>query len=254
MIRVLYRWQLHPGTEASFERAWAAMTRAIRSTQPGAMGSTLLRDPVNPSRYSALARWRSRDDWQALQVAPSPAKEAGAAMKAAIAASEPPEFFEEREDLITGGPLMLAPIGVVRSSRVQPQDDGWDAESATIELSPGLPEDALLGLDAFSHVEVLYIFHHVNPLSVERGARHPRDNPAWPRVGIFAQRGRARPNCIGATVCRVLGVAGRALQVAGLDAVDGSPVLDLKPWMLEFAPRGPVHQPAWVSELMRRYW
>lgn len=254
MIRVLYRWRLHPGSEGGFELAWAAMTRAIRATQPGAMGSTLLRDPADPTRLGGMARWRDRAAWDAFQTAPSPAPEAAAAMRAAIAESAPPEFFEEREDLISGGPIPIAPIGVVRSSREVAADDGWDGEAAAIELDPALPDEALAGLDAFSHVEVLYLFHLVNPLAVERGARHPRENPAWPRVGIFAQRGRSRPNRIGSTVCRVLRIEGRALHVAGLDAVDGSPVLDLKPWMNEFAPRGPVRQPPWVSELMRDYW
>lgn len=254
MIRVLYRWRLHPGSEGAFERAWSAMTLAIRSTQPGAMGSTLLRDPQDPTLLSGMARWRSRADWDAFQAAPSPAPEAAAAMRAAIAESRPAELFEEREDLITGGPIPIAPIGVVRSSRAVAADDGWDQESAAIELDAALPAEALSGLESFSHVEVIYVFHLVHPLSVERGARHPRENTAWPRLGIFAQRARSRPNRIGSTVCRVLGVEGRTLRVAGLDAVDGSPVLDLKPWMAEFAPRGEVHQPPWVGELMRDYW
>jgi tRNA (Thr-GGU) A37 N-methylase len=89
---------------------------------------------------------------------------------------------------------------------------------------------------------------------VVTGARYPRENPAWPLTGIFAQRGRNRPNLLGSTVCRVVRVAGTTLHVAGLDAIDGTPVLDLKPVMQEFLPRGVVHQPAWSHELMRDYW
>jgi tRNA (Thr-GGU) A37 N-methylase len=73
-------------------------------------------------------------------------------------------------------------------------------------------------------------------------------------VGIFAQRGKNRPNRLGATIVRVLGVEGLSERVAGLDAIDGTPVLDLKPYMEEFGPRGPVRQPAWASDLMRSYW
>jgi tRNA (Thr-GGU) A37 N-methylase len=73
-------------------------------------------------------------------------------------------------------------------------------------------------------------------------------------VGIFAQRAKNRPNQIGLTVCRVLEVGGRVLRVAGLDAVDGTPVLDVKPWVRELGPRGEVHQPAWMTALMERYW
>jgi tRNA (Thr-GGU) A37 N-methylase len=63
-----------------------------------------------------------------------------------------------------------------------------------------------------------------------------------------------RPNRLGATVVRILGRSGRVLQVGGLDAIDGTPVLDIKPVMKEFLPREPVTQAAWSSQLMRSYW
>jgi len=151
--------------------------------------------------------------------------------------------------------ITMTPIGVVRSTRDAPSDDGWDAERARIELDPArFTPEALAGLDAFSHVEVLYVFDRVEAAKIETGARHPRNNPAWPKVGIFAQRGKNRPNRIGTTICRIERVDGLTLHVAGLDAIDGTPVLDLKPWVREFAPRGEVHQPAWITELMAGYW
>ena len=73
-------------------------------------------------------------------------------------------------------------------------------------------------------------------------------------MGIFAQRAKDRPNRLGLSVCRLLGVDGVRIDVAGLDAVDGTPVLDVKPWMAEFGPRGPVRQPTWSRELMAGYW
>jgi tRNA-Thr(GGU) m(6)t(6)A37 methyltransferase TsaA len=148
----------------------------------------------------------------------------------------------------------LVAIGVVESSRTEPVDDGWDAEASAIRILPPLGEDALRGLEAFSHVEVVYVFDRVDPGSVQTGARSPRDNPAWPAVGILAQRGKDRPNRIGVTVCALLGIDGTRLRVRGLDAIDGTPVLDVKPWMREFGPRGDVRQPPWTSELMARYW
>jgi tRNA-Thr(GGU) m(6)t(6)A37 methyltransferase TsaA len=152
-------------------------------------------------------------------------------------------------------PLMLLPIGTVRSSRLLPEDDLWDAVTSFVELDAArFSPDALAGLDTFSHVEVLFVMDRVEDAKIESGARHPRNNAAWPRVGIFAQRGKNRPNRIGATLCRVLRVEGLCLHVQGLDAIDGSPVLDLKPWVREFGPRGEVHQPAWIGELMERYW
>jgi tRNA-Thr(GGU) m(6)t(6)A37 methyltransferase TsaA len=151
--------------------------------------------------------------------------------------------------------FLLTPIGWVRSTRAAPTDDSWDAETSRIELDAArFGPEALAGLDAFSHVEVLFRFHAADPAREEHGARHPRGNPAWPRVGIFAQRGKDRPNRLGLTICRVLGVEGTTLRVAGLDAIDGTPVLDLKPWMQGFAPRGELREPPWADELMRGYW
>jgi tRNA-Thr(GGU) m(6)t(6)A37 methyltransferase TsaA len=145
-------------------------------------------------------------------------------------------------------------IGWVVGGRAQPVDDDWDRETATIRLDGSFAPEALAGLGEFSHVEVVYVFDRVDPAAVERGARNPRGNTDWPRVGIFAQRAKDRPNRIGVSVCRLLDVNGLELRVQGLDAVDGTPVLDIKPVMEEFLPRGEVSQPAWSSELMKGYW
>lgn len=149
----------------------------------------------------------------------------------------------------------MRPVGMVRSTRAAPTDDGWDAETARIELdAERFGPEALLGLDAFSHVEVLFVFDRVDEAGVQTGARHPRGNTAWPSVGIFAQRGKNRPNRIGVTICRLLGVEGTVLHLAGLDAIEGTPVLDIKPWIAGFGPRGAVREPDWAAELMRDYW
>ncbi|HEY6759652.1 MAG TPA: SAM-dependent methyltransferase [Baekduia sp.] len=149
----------------------------------------------------------------------------------------------------------LVPIGHVAGGRDEVRDDDWGRERAQIVLDASrFDAEALAGLDAFSHLEVVYLFDRVDPARVERAARHPRGNEAWPRVGIFAQRAKDRPNRLGVSRCRLLGVEGLRVAVAGLDAVDGTPVLDIKPYMNEFAPQGPVHQPAWSSELMAGYW
>jgi len=149
--------------------------------------------------------------------------------------------------------IPMVPVGFVRAGRAAAQDDGWDAVEASIELDARFGPEALAGLDAFSHVEVLFYFHAAMK-AVETGARHPRGNTDWPRVGIFAQRGKDRPNRIGATICRVLSVDGLTLRVRGLDAIDGTPVLDLKPVMTGFLPRGEVREPGWAWALMRSYW
>lgn len=150
--------------------------------------------------------------------------------------------------------IELEPIGYVQAARRNLEDDNWGDARATIELVDRLLEDALDGIEEFSHAEIIFYFDQVNPEQIVHGARHPRNNPAWPRVGIFAQRAKNRPNRLGLTIVRILGRTGRRLQVADLDAVDGTPVLDIKPVMLEFLPQTPVHQPDWSRELMRDYW
>lgn len=149
----------------------------------------------------------------------------------------------------------IQPIGYVSCARTTPIDDNWDAFPATISLDAatfGL--EALQGLESFSHVEVLYLFDQVGEEEITTNARHPRGRTDWPKVGIFAQRGKGRPNRIGATVCRVVRVDGTRLEVVGLDAIDGTPVLDIKPVMSGFLPRGPFHEPNWAAEIMRAYW
>jgi tRNA (Thr-GGU) A37 N-methylase len=149
----------------------------------------------------------------------------------------------------------LHPIGHVRGGRAEPVDDGWDAVAAEIVLEPSqLGPEAALGLDAFSHILVVFVFDRLDPAAVERNARHPRGRQDWPRVGILGQRGSPRPNRLGVTTCRLLGVAGMVLRVQGLDAIAGTPVLDIKPHMTGFDPRGPVREPDWARAIMQGYW
>jgi tRNA (adenine37-N6)-methyltransferase len=149
----------------------------------------------------------------------------------------------------------MEPIGHVRGGRRIVEDDGWGPIVSTVEFDPEqIEQDGLTGLEGFSHVEVVYVFDQVDPLSVCRGKRHPRGRADWPEVGILAQRAKDRPNRIGLTTCTLRSIGHLAIEVAGLDAVEGSPVLDVKPYMSGFAPRGPVHEPRWSQQLMEGYW
>lgn len=148
----------------------------------------------------------------------------------------------------------VTPIATIRSPRKDLTDDFWGKVDAEIVLDDALGEEAFFGLADFSHVEVLFLMNQVDPTKVETGARHPRERADWPLVGILAQRGKARPNRIGLTRATIVKLDGRALTVRGLDAIDGTPVLDVKPWMDEFAPIGATRQPAWATELMRDYY
>jgi tRNA-Thr(GGU) m(6)t(6)A37 methyltransferase TsaA len=145
-------------------------------------------------------------------------------------------------------------IGFVEAVRPHAEDDFWGGEEACITLTSEFAPDALQGISDFSHIEVLFLFHEVDSSKIVKGARHPRNNSQWPAVGIFAQRGKNRPNRIGSTICRVVRVGGVKLFVAELDAINGSPVLDIKPVMQEFLPREKIRQPFWSHELMRNYW
>ena len=152
------------------------------------------------------------------------------------------------------GAWTVKAIGTVRSVRAGATDDDWGEVIATITLEPPYDERSLAGLADFSHVEVVYVFDRVDPAAVCEDARRPRGNPDWPEVGIFAQRAKDRPNRLGLCTCELVAVEGASMVVRGLDAIDGTPVLDVKPYFQEFAPRGAMRQPAWSHELMRNYW
>lgn len=150
--------------------------------------------------------------------------------------------------------IRLDAIGQVRAARTAPEDDWWGGTNAFIDLLAPYDETSIAGIERFSHLEIIYLFHQVNEARIQRGARHPRNNPDWPEIGIFAQRGKNRPNRLGASIVRLLGVRGATLEVAELDAIDGTPVLDIKPVMRDFLPREAVSEPPWCAELMRDYW
>ncbi len=151
--------------------------------------------------------------------------------------------------------FILEPVGHVRGGRVEAIDDDWGHSRARIELDAArFGPEALFGLADFSHAEIVFVFDQITEDQITTGARRPRGREDWPLVGIFAQRGRNRPNRLGVSVCKVIAVDGLTLEVEGLDAIDGTPVLDIKPVMAEFQPRGDIRQPAWSTELMEGYW
>jgi len=149
----------------------------------------------------------------------------------------------------------ITPVGRVEAGRSEAIDDDWGASRARIRLDPArFGPEALSGLDAFSHAEILFLFDRVDEAAIETGARHPRGRADWPRVGIFAQRGKDRPNRLGISVCRIVAVNGLTLEVEGLDAIDSTPVIDIKPVLSGFLPRGEVREPDWAKEIMKDYW
>jgi len=149
----------------------------------------------------------------------------------------------------------VRPIGHVISARSARIDDDWGNVESVIRLDEDrFTPDSVAGLEEFSHVEVIFLFDQFDEGLVNLGARHPRGNEAWPKVGIFAQRASSRPNRLGVTTCELIGVDGLDVRVRGLDAIDATPVLDIKPYLREFEPRGDLRQPSWSSDLMAGYW
>ena len=149
-------------------------------------------------------------------------------------------------------PIEMAPIGIVRSTVTERRDTDWGEVESSIELLPELAP-GLDGIEQFSHALVVTYLHHASFDAAVHLRRRPRGLAEMPLVGIFAQRAKDRPNPIGITAVRVLGLVDGSLRVRGLDAIDGTPVLDVKPYVPEFDVRGTAQVPPWMRELMRNY-
>ena len=145
-------------------------------------------------------------------------------------------------------------LGRVVGGRTRPTDDYWGGTHAVIRLDADLfPPEATRGLEDFSHLEVVFRFHLTDPTDLNLGARRPRDNPAYPEVGCLGHRNMRRLNWLGISRCRLLKVNGLDLHVEDLDAVDGTPVIDVKPWFAEFGPRGETRQAQWTTDMLGDY-
>jgi tRNA-Thr(GGU) m(6)t(6)A37 methyltransferase TsaA len=149
--------------------------------------------------------------------------------------------------------LEMEPVATVKNDRTGLSDDFWGSVVSEIELLPGIPAAAFDGIETFSHLEIIFYFN-LSDRSKAVFKGHPRGNKDWPEVGIFAQRKKDRPNAIGLTTVELIKHEGNKIWVKYLDAVGGTPVLDIKPVMKEFLPPNEIIQPAWSKELMKQYW
>ncbi|MFC4637798.1 tRNA (N6-threonylcarbamoyladenosine(37)-N6)-methyltransferase TrmO [Deinococcus hohokamensis] len=147
--------------------------------------------------------------------------------------------------------LSLNVLGTVRSPIQEGVDSDWGQVESTVELKPDF-QDALQGLEAFSHVLIVFYMHE-STFSTTDLIRHPQGRTDLPKVGIFAQRAKHRPNPIGITAVELLGIEGSSLWVRGLDAIDGTPVLDVKPYFPWFDRKDHAQMPEWCEEIMRKY-
>jgi len=149
--------------------------------------------------------------------------------------------------------ILIKPVATVINSRETPTDDFWGEIISEIELCDHIPDEAFEGISAFSHLEIIYYFDKVKPSDIVFSGR-PRGNPGYPVTGIFAQRKKDRPNTLGLCTVELLEHKGRKLKVKYLDAIHGTPVLDIKPVFKEYKVERNIRQPGWVSELMKNYW
>ncbi|MBI4300937.1 MAG: tRNA (N6-threonylcarbamoyladenosine(37)-N6)-methyltransferase TrmO [Chloroflexi bacterium] len=155
---------------------------------------------------------------------------------------------EEEASVESLEPVAMEPIGVVRNGVKDPQPDGWDSVTSRIVLRDSLVEQ-LDGIEGYSHILVLFWIHKVSPERRATTKLHPRGREDLPLLGVFATRTQYRPNPIGATVVPLLERRGTTLTVLGLDAIDGTPVLDLKPYLPYHDSVPDARMPDWVHKV-----
>jgi tRNA-Thr(GGU) m(6)t(6)A37 methyltransferase TsaA len=143
-------------------------------------------------------------------------------------------------------------IGVVRSPVHEGIDEGWGAVESEIHVDDAFAR-GLSGLEGFSHALVIFWMHQGAFDPANDLVRRPRGREDMPPTGIFAQRAKHRPNPIGITAVRIVSVTGNVLRVKGLDAIDGTPVLDVKPYVPAFDRVESALVPAWMETLMKGY-
>ena len=147
--------------------------------------------------------------------------------------------------------IEIEAIGYVTNEVKDKKDVAWGKDTSSIVLNEEYIS-GLKGLEDFSHVIILY---HLDKAKYEKDKhlqRRPQNREDMPLVGIFSQRGKDRPNRIGMTSVEIVSVSDDTLVVKGLDAVDGTPVLDIKPYYPVYDKKDAT-VPEWVNRLMEHY-
>ncbi len=145
--------------------------------------------------------------------------------------------------------LTVRAVAYIRNRRSIALDDNWEDVVSEIELAADVPDEALRGLEEFSHVEVVFFADWADDVPPGPWHRRPQGNERWPDVGVFAQRNKDRPNRILLSTVAIEAVGERSLRVRGLDGIDGTPVLDVKPVFSWTVPQEPLRVPTWSEEL-----
>lgn len=148
-------------------------------------------------------------------------------------------------------PVSIRPIGVVRSSAREPRVDGWQLLRSDIIIRHDLL-DALFGIDDYSHIIVVFAFDKV-PDSARQVRVRPRGDERIPEQGVLATRSQVRPSPIGVSVVRLIRRRRNILRVEGLDAIDGTPVLDVKPYFPNYDAVADAGIPEWARRLAEEW-
>ncbi len=148
--------------------------------------------------------------------------------------------------------IKLHAIGIVHSPVTEGVDHDWGEVVSEIHVDPAYA-DGLMGLGDFSHCIILFYMDRSSFDPETDLKRRPQGRDDMPETGIFSQRAKHRPNPIGITSAEILSVGGGILKVKGLDAIDGTPVLDIKPYFPVYDCRAEARTPEWVDLLMKDY-
>lgn len=147
--------------------------------------------------------------------------------------------------------IIMSPIGYVENDVVNKKDASWGDDVSSIILKEEY-HGGLKGLEEFTHATVIYYLDKAKFESEKHLQRRPQNREDMPLVGIFSQRGKDRPNQIGMTSVQILSVSDNKLTVKGLDAIDGTQVLDIKPYYPVYDQKD-AKVPEWVHRLMEHY-
>lgn len=141
--------------------------------------------------------------------------------------------------------IVLRPIGFVKNKVKKPRFGGFAKEASEIILEKEFSE-ALDGLEDYSHIIIVYFMDKVKDYVIKH---RPQGNPNVPIVGIFACRCPQRPNPIGITTVKLIERKGNKIKVKGLDILDGTPIIDIKPYWPQYDKAKNPKIPDWVNKL-----
>ena len=142
--------------------------------------------------------------------------------------------------------LSVSPIGIVLNGDVDIERGDWSSQRSEIKLI-GRSAECLLGLEEYSHLIVIGWLDQIPEELRNRSTAHPAGDERLPLQGALALRGGARPNPLSVSVCRLFAIEGLSVTVEGLDLVDGTPILDLKPYVAFYDARPEATLPRWAA-------